>query len=86
MPPVQTSQGVGSHAHVGNHALSDYPASGWVEYSSELGGYLRGWGTTVPTDGDTGYAPGCIFQKTSATAGVYINIGNAASCNFDSVV
>lgn len=41
-------------------------------------------GTTVPTDGTAGYAPGCTFYKRAGTAGasVYTNEGTATSCAF----
>lgn len=50
-------------------------------------GILFDHGTTVPTDGVSDYAPGCIFQKTdgSADACLYINQGTLASCNFDAL-
>lgn len=41
-------------------------------------------GTTVPTDGDAGYAPGCLFIDISAGA-VYINEGSNTSCDFDAI-
>lgn len=50
-------------------------------------GYLLGWGTTVPTDGDDGWAPGAKFHHTDGTANatmVYTNQGSVTSCNFDS--
>jgi len=49
--------------------------------------YVRG--DTVPTDGDKNYAKGCIFVKTDGTTLddiLYLNIGTAASCNFDAMV
>lgn len=40
-------------------------------------------GTTVPTDGTTGFAKGCLFIKTDATgAGLYVNNGTPTSCLF----
>jgi len=50
-------------------------------------GILFDHGDTVPTDGSSDYAPGCIFQKTdgSADACLYINQGTLASCNFDAL-
>lgn len=44
-------------------------------------------GDTVPTDGSSGYQPGCIFQKTDGSAGTvfYINEGTASSCDFNAV-
>jgi len=48
-------------------------------------GILICYGTTVPTDADTGYAPGCIFidADSTGTAWVYINEGTLASCDFN---
>lgn len=50
-------------------------------------GVTQAQGATVPTDGTAGYATGCIFQVTSGSVTVstvlYVNIGNAESCNFD---
>lgn len=50
-------------------------------------GVLAAHGTSVPSDGEAGYAPGCIFQKTdgSADACFYVNQGTLTSCNFDSL-
>jgi len=44
-------------------------------------------GETVPTDGTSGYQPGCIFQKTNGSAGTvfYLNEGTASSCDFNAV-
>ena len=39
-------------------------------------------GTTTPTDGDGGYAPGCIFINVS-TGVVTSNQGSITSANFD---
>lgn len=43
------------------------------------------WGTTVPTDGTPGYAPGCLFLDVDATAGLqlFVNEGTATSCDFN---
>lgn len=42
-------------------------------------------GTTVPADGGTGYAPGCIFIDVDGAAGsqFFINEGTKASCDFN---
>lgn len=42
------------------------------------------YGTTVPTDASTGYAPGCIFINVAGAAGsqVYINEGSITSSLF----
>jgi len=59
------------------------PSSGAWFYSPQ--GYLIAYGTTVPTDGTAGYAPGCIFVHTDGTAGTtdYINEGTSTSCDFN---
>lgn len=43
------------------------------------------YGTTVPTAGTTGYAPGSKFQDVTNGA-VYVNEGSATSCNFKKVM
>ncbi len=44
-------------------------------------------GTTVPSDGATGYAPGCLFQDIDAAAGaqLWVNEGTRASSSFKSM-
>jgi hypothetical protein len=44
-------------------------------------------GTTVPTDAETGYAKGCLFVDTNASAGavLLVNEGDETSCDFNSV-
>lgn len=44
-------------------------------------------GTTVPTDGATGYAKGCQFTKTDGSTGttLYLNEGSNTSCDFNSL-
>src|SRR3990167_546462 len=44
-------------------------------------------GASLPTDNDNGYAPGCIFSKTTGQVGatVYINEGSTANCDFNAV-
>ena len=47
---------------------------------------LRCRGTSVPTDGSSGYAKGCLFLKTNAAsgdAGVYRNVGTTTSSLFE---
>ena len=48
---------------------------------------LEAYGTTVPTDGTTGFAPGCTFKKTDGGVGtvLYINEGTETSCDFNPV-
>ncbi len=47
-------------------------------------GILSCYGTTVPTDAATGYAPGCEFYDVTNGA-KYINEGSATSCDFNKV-
>jgi hypothetical protein len=54
-------------------------------------GVLRMWGLTAdkPADGEIGYAPSCQFQAIDGATldlTLYINIGTAASCNFDPAI
>ena len=48
-------------------------------------GVLLAYGDTVPTDAETGYAKGCIFIDTNASAGAVMlaNEGDATSCDFN---
>ncbi len=56
-------------------------------YYVEGVGILFDHGKTVPTDGVSDFAPGCIFQHTDggADTSLYINQGTLASANFDPV-
>lgn len=58
-----------------------------VVASSPGVGALLAFGTTVPADGQAGYATGCLFQHTDGGAGtaLYCNEGTNTSCNFDAV-
>jgi hypothetical protein len=50
--------------------------------------YILSYGTTVPTDGDAGYATGGLFLDTdgaSSDVSLYKNGGSATSCNFDAL-
>ena len=43
-------------------------------------------GATVPTDGTVGFAPGCLFLRTSGNGintSLYVNEGSRASCDFN---
>jgi hypothetical protein len=53
----------------------------------ETVGLLQASGDTVPSDGDTGYATGCLFQHTDGGDGtaLYVNEGDADSCDFNAV-
>lgn len=48
-------------------------------------GIMDAYGDTVPTDGSTGYATGCIFRKTDGGAGtsLYVNEGTLTSSDFN---
>lgn len=68
-----------------------YPLSkvrGAVIGDPRLEGIMFAAGETVPTDGATGFATGCIFQQTDGVAGtaLYINEGTTASADFNAVI
>ena len=49
---------------------------------------LLATGTTVPSDGGSIYAKGCLFIDTdvsTGTTGLYCNKGTSASCQFTAV-
>lgn len=50
-------------------------------------GVMSCYGTTKPTDGADGYAPGCLFHHTDGGAGtaLYVNEGTISSCDFNAV-
>lgn len=56
---------------------------------NEIPGYgiTMAAGTTVPSDGAAGYAPGCIFQHLDGAAGtvIYVNEGTNASADFNAI-
>jgi len=58
-------------------------------YLADFGANLRLCaGTTVPTDGESGYAKGCLFIDTdvaTGTTGLYCNKGTRTSCAFTAV-
>ena len=49
------------------------------------GNALFAHGTTVPTDGDTGYATGGFFADTNGgnDTAILVNEGTSTSCNFN---
>lgn len=52
------------------------------------GDLLMATGTTVPTDGSSGYAKGCLFIDTdvaTGTTGLYCNKGTKTSSQFTAV-
>ncbi|MDF1551935.1 MAG: hypothetical protein P1P84_02680 [Deferrisomatales bacterium] len=64
--------------------------------TASVNALLRDWrgdilfatGTTVPTDGDAGYAKGCLFIDTdvaTGTTGLYCNKGVRTACVFTAV-
>ena len=60
------------------------PALTVLEYNTS-GKVRRAEGTTVPTDGDAGFAKGCTFTDTDASASAvfYVNEGSATSADFN---
>ena len=56
-------------------------------YYVEGVGILFDHGTTLPSDGVSDFAPGCLFQKTDGTAGAqfYVNEGTLSSASFKAV-
>jgi len=57
----------------------------YVALADEKNDVLLCRGETTPTNGDAGYAPGCSFIDTdaSATAVLYLNEGSNTSCDFN---
>jgi hypothetical protein len=69
------------------HLTSDhcqFPASGGIMKSPDLGGKIQNWGPTTPTNTTAGYPKGSLFQNTT-DGKLYINTGTAASCTFEEV-
>jgi hypothetical protein len=50
-------------------------------------GILDCYGLTVPSEGATGYAPGCLFRHIDGTtiSKLYCNISTKASADFNAV-
>lgn len=67
-----------------NYALDEFNRASEISHN----GKTLDRGTTVPTDGASGYAPGCLFVKLNGSSGacLYINNGSASSADFDAVV
>lgn len=61
--------------------------AGLSAISDPVLGITFDWGTAAPTDATAGYATGCIFVVTNASAGVnlYTNVGTQASCDFNKI-
>lgn len=57
------------------------------EPAADVSGLLLASGQTVPSDGDSGYATGCLFQHTDGTTGtaLYVNEGTVTSCSFQAI-
>lgn len=55
--------------------------------SSAHGGKILDFGNTVPSDGVSGYATGCIFIHTDGGDGtaLYVNEGSSTSANFNAI-
>lgn len=51
------------------------------------GNALFAFGTTVPTDADSGYATGCLYADTNGgdATSLFVNEGTSASCNFNAI-
>jgi len=63
---------------------AEFPASGRGMWVTGIG-YMLAWGTTVPSDGATGYGVGCKFYHTDGagtTDYIYINTGDRSSSAF----
>ncbi len=58
-----------------------------IEFSTGMGKVLV-HGTTMPTNGAEGYAPGCLFVKVGGGDGdtLFLNEGTLASADFNLVV
>lgn len=63
--------------HSGNGIVATVPGHGIIQAA----------GTTVPTDGDEGYSPGCLFQHLDGGDGtaLYVNEGTRSSCDFNAL-
>ena len=66
------------------HALHDGTG---VFLTDHILGHVLAIGTTVPADATQGYAPGCVFLDTDASAGstLWVNNGTLASSAFDAL-
>ena len=68
------------------HGLNLHDATG-VFLRDDAGHIMFAKGATPPTDGAAGYAKGCLWIDTDASAGSILlcNEGTNASCDFDAV-
>ena len=71
---------------IGKSQVVGTPTVTVLEYDGS-GKVLLATGATVPTDADAGYAKGCLFIKTSGSAGstLYLNEGSSTSADFNVV-
>lgn len=55
-------------------------ATGRSEYNPGYG-QMRAWGAGAPTNAQKGFAPGCIYQNLTGSAGsvLYVNTGTFTS-------
>jgi hypothetical protein len=67
--------------------FADFPTGGATptKLLKTADGYLLAYGTTVPSDAATGYAPGAIFIHTDGNDNdsLYVNDGTEASADFN---
>ena len=68
------------------HSLDLHDGTGVLATIPGLG-IIQAAGDTVPSDGASGYATGCLFQHTNGGAGtsLYVNEGTNTSCDFNAV-
>lgn len=67
-----------------SHALNIHDNRGLIARDGTRGNLIA-YGTTKPTDGTAGYAPGCLWINVSAyseATTLYFNTGTLASCTF----
>ncbi len=67
--------------------LLNFDVRGWQENDDDM--FIMAQGDTVPTNGTSGYAIGCIFihrDGSGSNSVLYTNIGSETSCNFDALL
>lgn len=69
------------------HVKYDNNGTDAVLLADDAGNAIIAYGTTVPSDGASGYAIGCLYIHTDGGAGtaLYCNEGSATSSDFDAV-
>lgn len=67
------------------HDVQD--ATGRIEYISGRG-TIQAWGVGAPSNGKTGFAPGCIYHNVTGTTGsaLYVNVGTFTSSSWTLIV